>query len=263
MTDAPRLVAADELRRRVTHAPLFTRVRSRKLRTLLEEAVRRMSGLGENAEAEYQRALAALRDGGRAAIDALGREFAGLPEDQPQNRWAVVQLLADLRDPDTLGLLDKIVSAPLPVERSSDPHGSPAGRELVIRTTAVEAIGRLAADGSAEARSALLRYADHPVRSVRIAATLEYLERGGSQARRELLRRLSKADQWMLDIHRAHPQELPPLEGHRFLPPRLSPGEIHAPRPVLGDRAAESPTDARDGPAKPAKRPPRPTNRKG
>ena len=166
MTDAPRLSPVDELSDRIAHAPLFMRVKSRPLRTRLEEAVRRMSGIGENAESEYQRALAALRDVADEAIDALGQEFEALGTEEHVNRWAVVQLLSDLENPRALATLDKIIASPLPEEGSTDPHGSAAARELVVRTTAVEAVSRLAVAGSVEARAALLKVRA-PLRSLR------------------------------------------------------------------------------------------------
>jgi hypothetical protein len=238
MSDAPRLTPVDELNKRLTHAPLFASVKSRSLKPLLLEAVQRMNGVGEDAESNYQRALTALRETGREAIDALGQEFAELSEDQYVNRWSVVQLLTDLQDPSALDVLDKIISSPMPKERSPDPHSSTAGRELVVRTTAVEAVARLAARGSVEARDALLKYARHSVRSVKIAAVLSYLEQGGTRARRELLRRMLKADHWMLDIRRMHPRELPPVTGHRFLPPQSAPETRIVPLPGPGDGAA-------------------------
>ena len=238
MTDAPRISSADELDRAVTHAPLFEAVKSPRLKALLEETLQRMNGLGEDAESQYQRALAALRNTEGEAIDALAQEFERLAADQYVNRWAVVQLLTDLEDPRALGALNRIIASPLPKERSDDPHGSPAARELVVRTTAIEAVTRLAAGGSDEARAALLKYARHPVRSVKIAAALAYLEQGGSRARKELRKRMPKSDHWILEIRRVHPQEIPPIEGHRFLPPKSPPEAVTTPRPITGGQAA-------------------------
>jgi HEAT repeat protein len=175
-------------------------------------------------------------------LDALAQEFERLAADQYVNRWAVVQLLTDLEDPRAL---DALIASPLPKERSDDPHGSPAARELVARTTAVEAVTRLAAGGSEEARAALLKYARHPVRSVKIAAALAYLEQGGSRARKELRKRMPKSDYWILEIRRVHPQEIPPIEGHRFLPPKSPPEAVTAPRPIRGGQAAA--TETRSG----------------
>lgn len=273
MTDAPRLAPIDQLDKVITHAPLFGSVRSRTLKALLKEAVQRMSGLGEDAESRYQQALAALRETGRKAVDALGEEFAALSGDQYVNRWATVQLLTDLQDPGALDVLDKIIASPIPAERSADPHSSTAGREVVIRTTAVEAVARLAASGSVEARGALLKHTRHSVRSVKIAAALAYLEQAGTRGRKELLRRMLKSDHWILGIRRMHPRDLPPIEGHRFLPPKSPPEAASAPRPTPGGRGATAatsstpprarpegkalprPTDKRNQPGTPAKRP--------
>jgi hypothetical protein len=238
MTDAPRISPVDDLNKVVSHAPLFKAVKSPRLKELLEETLQRMSGLGEDAESKYQRALAALRNIGDEALNALAQEFESLAPDQYVNRWAVVQLLTDLEDPRALNALNRIIALPLPKERSDDPHGSPAARELVVRTTAVEAVTRLAAGGSDEARAALLKYVRHPVRSVKIAATLAYLEQGGSRARKELRKRMPKSDYWILEIRRVHPREIPPIEGHRFLPPKSPPQAVTAPRPITSGQAA-------------------------
>ena len=134
MSDAPRLVPIDELNKRITHAALFNTVKSRTLKPLLQEALQRMNGFGEDAEPKYQQALAAVREAEDDAIDALAREFAALGQEDYINRWGVVQLLHDLQDPRALSLLDRIIAAPMPAEGSRDPHGSAAGREVVIRT---------------------------------------------------------------------------------------------------------------------------------
>lgn len=249
MSDAPRLSPDDTLTPRTTEAPLFERVKSRTLKALFQEAVLRMNGVGDDAESHYQRALAAVREAGASAIDALATEFTGLGDYDYVNRWGVVQLLHDVADPRALSLLDRIIASPMPEERSRDPHSSTVGREVVVRTTAVEAIGRLAAAGSAEARDALLKHARHPVRSVKIAAVLAYLEQEGAKGRSALLRRMAKADQWMLRIRRVHPGELPAIEGHRFLPPKSAPELRGIPRPVAGAaRQPATPRSASDQP---------------
>ena len=81
MSDAPRLVPIDELNKRITHAALFNTVKSRTLKPLLQEALQRMNGFGEDAEPKYQQALAAVREAEDDAIDALAREFAALGQE--------------------------------------------------------------------------------------------------------------------------------------------------------------------------------------
>jgi hypothetical protein len=281
MSDAPRLGSTDELNKRITHAELFDKVKSRTLKALLQEAVLRMNGFGEDAEPRYQQALAAVREAGGEALDALGREFAALEEGEYVNRWGVVQLLNDLQEPRALSLLDRIISLPMPAERSRDPHSSTAAREVVIRTTAVEAVGRLAAAGNTEARDALLKYARHPVRSVKIAAALAYLEQPGGRGRKELLRRMLKSDHWMLGIRRVIPREIPAIEGYRFLPPKSAPEQAFVPRPASGGTGAPAsprsapevtpsprsgataPTERRTRQDRPAKRGRAPSSKKG
>lgn len=234
MSDAPRIVPSDQLTPRIRYAVLFERVKPSSLAKVLRDAVDRMNGSGDDAEMRYQQALAALREADGDAIDALSQELAASDEGNYVNRWVLVQLLSDLQDPRALRVLHRVVGSPLPENRSLDPHGSAAARELVVRTAAVEGIARLAGSGSTEARDALFGYLSHPVRSIRIAAVLACVEQGGDRARKEVRRRLPKSDQWMLDIRRVHPREVPPIEGHRFLPPKSPPEKSAVPSPFSG-----------------------------
>ena len=231
MSDSPRIASTDQLTMRIRHVALFQRVRSRTLATLLRDAVHRMNASGDDAESHYQGALSALRQAGAEAIGGLAQELRARDPYDCVNRWALVQLLTDLRDARALRVLESIVASSLPAERSPDPHGSTVARELVVRTTAVEGIARLAIAGSSEASAALLKLATHSVRSVRIAAVLACVEQGGERAREELQRRMPESDHWMLDIRRVHPREAPPIQGHRFLPPKSPPEGTAVPRP--------------------------------
>jgi hypothetical protein len=223
---------------------LFERVKSRALAAVLREAVQRMNESGDEAEARYQQALAAVRQAGSDAIDAVVGEFRATDDGDVVNRWALVQLLSDLQDPRSIDVLGRIVGLPLPEDRSPDPHGSVAARELVVRTTAVEGIARLAAAGSTAAQDALLENVSHPVRSVRIAAILACVEQGGEKARQELQSRVAESERWLLDIRRVHPREIPPIQGHRYLPPKSPPEMAVVPRPSSPRQDAHGPAQA-------------------
>jgi hypothetical protein len=223
-----------------------------------------MNGSGDDAELHYQGALSALRQAGAGAIDGLARELRARDPYDCVNRWALVQLLTDLQDARALRVLESVVESPLPTERSPDPHGSTVARELVVRTTAVEGIARLAAAGISEATKVLFKLVTHPVRSVRIAAVLACVEQGGERAREELRRRMPESDHWMLDIRRVHPRETPPIQGHRFLPPKSPPEGTAVPRPSSeSGRTPLAPQRAADQPPGPEtiSRAPRPRRR--
>src|SRR5688500_16760482 len=96
MGDVPGLGAADSVANRVKPVVLFAKVRSKHVGAALQDAVRKMGAQGERAEEEYQEALVVLRKSAEEAVPVLEHEFAGLPERDYLDRWAVVQLLAEL-----------------------------------------------------------------------------------------------------------------------------------------------------------------------
>ncbi|MCX4741417.1 HEAT repeat domain-containing protein [Streptomyces antibioticus] len=142
-------------------------------------AVRATGAVGESAEAEYQRALDVVRGYPAEDVDRLARSgWEELPEEAYLDRWALVQVLTDLRLAGTADALAAVVATPVPPERY--PEGahrySTVGQETVIRTTAVEGLARLAADGSTGALDTLVRHVDDDRRGVRAACVLALRE---------------------------------------------------------------------------------------
>ncbi|MCI0434124.1 MAG: hypothetical protein L0271_10890 [Gemmatimonadetes bacterium] len=184
------------------------------------EAVNRMGGVGDDAEEKYQSLIHALRSDSADIVRAIGSELSAVPETRHLDRWSLIQLLAELRDPAALGVLDNLLSRDLPPELSRDPHSrSTLRQETINLTTAVEAIARIAADDNAQARELLLKHASHQSLSVRRACIQAYLAYGGGNARGKLLELLPKNDHWLLDVRRIDVRESPPLYGADFTRP--------------------------------------------
>jgi hypothetical protein len=142
------------------------------------------------------------------------KEYGSLPADQYLDRWSLVQLLAEMKEPSALSALDEILSSAIPAEESRDPHSfSSAGEEVMIRTTAIEAVTRLAADGNGDAQAALLKHARHENFSVKRAAIQGYLATGGEQAAATLRKELPKRDQYILDIKPTDVHAAPQAQG--------------------------------------------------
>jgi hypothetical protein len=179
-------------------------------RTFLE-AMRRMNSVGEAAERDYQRALSRVRDHSDETIAAVARAgWESLPESAYLDRWALVQLLADLAMPAAADVLDAVLSTPLPPERSAerDHRYSTVGQEIVVRTTAVEGLRRLAANDDARAGETLVRHIRHENRTVRVACVmaLRDLGRGYEESLRSAI---SEEDRFLLDIRRLPPSDVP------------------------------------------------------
>lgn len=219
-TDTPISGAVDTVKTKVIEHPFSFRASTdAELNKLIVAAVNHMGGTGEGAEDAYQQSLRALRGRAEDAVKVVVAEYAALPEDQYLDRWSLVELLSALRHRSALDALGRIVASEIPPERSKDPHSfSTAGEEVMIRTTAVDALGRLRAAGVAEAGRLLLRGVEHSNFSVRRASVQAIMESGSpdeQKALRELLDR--RQETRLLEIKRRDVREVPQAIGGRFV----------------------------------------------
>ncbi|MGQ3050492.1 MAG: HEAT repeat domain-containing protein [Roseateles sp.] len=217
--DTPGLTADDRLEVQAMANPFhFERSVDAELAARIVETINRMGGAGEVAERCYQQALDGLARRGKEVVHALAEEVGRLAEDRYLDRWALVQLMAELKHESALDPLDRLLSSRIPEERSADPHGfTTAGEEVMIRTTAVEAVTRLAADGSQRACELLLRHTGHENFSVRRAAVQGYLTHGGEKAEETLRQTLPERDHFILGIRRIDVRQAPQAQGGLYL----------------------------------------------
>src|SRR5215207_4989431 len=208
--DTPRLYPDDELTlregQRASAAQGDPDSPSARVRT----AINQMSASGPDAELNYRATLRALASDAPAAVGAVRDMYRATPEDQYMDRWTQVHLLAELRNSAALSAFDNILSTPIPPEKMPDAIiYSTVGEEAMIRTTAIEGITRIAAQGDRQALELLRKHMQHANFSVRRAAIQGYLEAAGEGARDELRRVLPERDHFILDIRRAEVQDVP------------------------------------------------------
>ncbi len=217
--DTPKLDRDDSLKVQVKSHPFtFKESPNNPLNERIVEAINRMGGVGEDAEANYQSALDALCRKSKEVVSIAAGEYRSLPKEQYLDRWSLVQLLAELKDPSSLPYLDEILSSQIPSEESTDPHGfTTVGEEVMIRTTVVEAVTRIAADGNSRALELLLKHARHENFSVKRASIQGYLVHGGANAREALLKALPERDHHILHIRSRDVREVPQAQGGLFL----------------------------------------------
>jgi hypothetical protein len=221
-TDRPKIPRTDSLDIRVTPHPLgFKGSSDNPLNEQIVEAINRMGGTGADAEANYQAVVNALRSEAKEVVSIVAEEYRSLPRNQYLDRWSLVQLLVELRDPISLTMLDEILSSQIPPEESKDPHSfSTVGQEIMVRTTAVEAVTRIAADGSPQALELLLKHSRHNNFSVKRVSIQGYLAHGGKDAREALSKILPPDDQYILDIRRTDIRDVPQPQGQSYLAPQ-------------------------------------------
>ncbi len=127
-------------------------------------------GSGDDADDRHTRALEELRREPEETVVALARAEAGSdPRDYPR-RWALVYATTRLDEDAALPYLRTLILNPLPKEVVNDPHSRILREETILRTTAVEGIGRLAQRGNKRAVNALFKFLDIPSISIRRAS---------------------------------------------------------------------------------------------
>ena len=177
--------------------------KDKELAGMIIETVNLMGGIGLQAEDNYKRSLDALRIKSEKAVSVIIEEYKNLRDAGYVDRWSLVYLLGELQDPAALSTLNEIIRSPIPEEKSKVLHEySTRAEELMIRTTAVEAVKRIAENKNPEALEILLEQTRNDVFSIRRAAVQGFLEAGGPKAREKLLKVLPKEHLGLLDIRR-------------------------------------------------------------
>jgi HEAT repeat protein len=221
--DTPRSQASgdDKLEIRMKPHPfIFSRDPKNPLNEQIVETINRMGGVGEDAEKRYQSCLNALFRQAREVVAIVEQELKDQPAESYLDRWSLVYLLAELKQPQALQALDAILSARVPEERYKDPHNfTSVGEEVVIRTTAVDAIMRIAADGVKEAQEMLLKHVRHDNFSVKRAAVQAFLQVAGEGGRETLMKNMPESDHHILDIKAIDVRQAPQAEGGLHLKP--------------------------------------------
>jgi hypothetical protein len=154
---------------------------------VLQRAIDLMTRTGPDADAAYQDALTEVRSQPPEGIAQMVAEvLREVPEENYLDRWSLVQVLSEVSPPGSEWVLRDVLSATLPPERSSeaDYKSSTRGREVIIRTTAVEGLARLARQGSAEAVDVIVANLGHEDKTVRVACIVALNELGGDAEER-------------------------------------------------------------------------------
>ena len=248
----------------ISHPFMFKSSQDGDLNNKIINAIHRMGGVGQRAEQEYQQSIETLRALAEKAGSVIAEEYEALPETSYLDRWSLVHLIAELGHPSSLQALGRILDSPIPSEKSKVLHEySTRAEELMIRTTAIEAIKRVAERKSPEALDLLLKYVRHKEFSIRRAAVQSYMEVAGSDAREKLLEILPAENRGLLEIKRIDvrnvPQAVvfdstsPPSKRDIPLPPRAPdlPHGRERPNddtPRSGERWSQKPTEGGNKP---------------
>lgn len=180
-------------------------------RAFLENFVSAAYRSGPDAQSEYERALADLRKVPEAIVIEIARALGKCEPYDYATRWALVFAACELKHKSALPLLASIVSTPLPQEPQPPSHGfSIVANETVLRTTAIEGLGHLAAQGHNSAIDSLFRVVREPSISLRRAGVQAILGIRKSAAMIERLRASLPPEQhFLLELKRPAVTEVP------------------------------------------------------
>jgi HEAT repeat protein len=217
-SDAPRLPDDSSLEIKVVEHPFkFKNSSDKKLNSMIVETINAMGAFGDDADKNYQKLVRQLRENDNA-VSVLVDEYTSIDESQYLDKWSVIELLGEVGNEKALDFLDKITSEKLPREKSKDPHSfSTVGEEVMLRTTSIDGISKLASRGNKRAVSSLLKHIQNENFSVKRAAVQAFVEVGGKDALEILRKELPKEFHHILEIHRTDVRKVPQAEGGLFV----------------------------------------------
>lgn len=190
---------------------------------LIGQGVRYLHMADPEGELAYQRVVELLR-GRDDLTDAIAQVAGRSATDDPMLRWSLLHLVGDAGDGRAAEFLARSAAEKLVESDAKGCCESTRDLEVLVRTMAVEALGRLAGRHPEAADLVLKVVAGRPDRAVLIEAVkVAVALRLGDKVRGVL----PKDDHWMLDIRKARTEEVqadPERKdgGERgFTPPKL------------------------------------------
>lgn len=180
---------------------------------LLNDLLAAMNSAGGDAEEEFRRLLDMARKQAAEVVLSIARREPMCGRHDYSTRWGLVFAASELKHPAALPYLCDLVLTPLPHESSRSPHSfSVVAEETILRTTAVEGIGHLAAAGHKGALDLLLTFLTIPSLSVRRAAVQCILTTpNGRRLRPRVAEMLPKHERFLLDLLRPDVRDVPQI----------------------------------------------------
>lgn len=214
--DTPKLPDDNSLVIKVIEHPFkFKSPTDKKLNTLIVNAINAMGAFGDDAEKQYQRYLKQLKENDSGILIT---EYSNLHESQYLDRWSIVQLVSDICNEKNLDFFNKVIIEKIPKEKSKETHSfSTVGEEVMIRTTAIDGISKLAGNGNKEAVNSLLNHTNNQNFSIKRAAIQAFIEVGGKDSIEILKKHLPKESHFILEIKRTDARNVPQADGGLFV----------------------------------------------
>jgi hypothetical protein len=191
---------------------------------------------GEDADERHTHALEELRRDPAEAVIAIAKAEGRCPRNDYPRRWALVYAATRMDHDSALPYLRDLVLTPIPESDGRDPHAfSIAREETILRTTAIDGIGRAAARKNKQALEALLEFLDIPSISIR-RASIQAILAADPSYRDSVAQRIPRAFRYLLDVRTVKVTEVPQVKDptkhlkdkkprQQGVPPKLASGD--------------------------------------
>jgi hypothetical protein len=182
---------------------------------LINNLIEAMYAAGDDAETAYQAALKALRLVAEEAAIALARLESDCDRRSYPRRWALIYAATQLERDSLLPFLRQVALTPIPPEQSHNPHSySTVKEETVLRATAVDGVGTLAARGSERARDSLFEFLAIDSISIRQASIRSLLAIDDTM-RERITEYLPRDAHYLLDVRPVAVTDVPQVKNPR------------------------------------------------
>lgn len=172
---------------------------------LLGQGVRYLNTAGKEGELAYGRVVELLARCAPDVLDAVMALYRKSSSGDTMLRWNLLHMLGDAGDQGAVDFLIGSALAPVPEAGPDEGCERTSDIEVLVRTMAVQALGRIAGRHPQTSDSLLKVVAGHPARPVLVEAIKCAGEHGLKDRARELL---PEDERWLCEIRRAHAQEL-------------------------------------------------------
>jgi hypothetical protein len=172
---------------------------------LVGQGVRYLNTADKEGELAYLRIVELLRHCSKDVLDTVVGLFRQANLGDAPLRWSLLYVLGDAGDGSAADFLVRTALKPLPEAKEGEGCEGARDMELLVCTMAVHALQRIAARHPEVSEPLLKIVSARPARPILIEAVKVAGELGLKERARDLL---AKEDHWILDIRRAHTQEL-------------------------------------------------------
>lgn len=191
-------------------------IRKNPVGVALRDYIKNAYAMGDDAEIKYNNSLNELKKHSDEAIIEIAHSSNICNSGDYSLRWALVFAAVELTHPTSLPFFKNLILTPIPIEKPKESHSNIiAAEEIILRTTAVEGIERLAVKGNKKAADLLFEMLQNQSSlSVRRACIQGILasNKNVTSMKKKVLELLPKNQRFLCEIKRTDLKKVPQIK---------------------------------------------------